>query len=171
MEIPRSRDVVILVKDLSIPVVIDDLMAARGWPGGQAVTWTQSTSDNFLATYSDGTYGGVLLWGSNEAADQYISYTNNQPTYRFGVAAVGTWVLFTSSYEKYTLQSRLVPPLVQNVYTVGDRLRFSLRGLWTPQDEWSIAGDPRAPNNFLVGSVMQAPSASNNGFLMVQTAL
>jgi hypothetical protein len=71
----------------------------------------------------------------------------------------------------YTLQSRLVPPLVPNVYTVGQRLRFSLRGLWTPQDEWTISGDPRAPNHFLVGSIVQAPNASNNNYLMVQTAI
>lgn len=171
MEIPRSRDLIVLAKDLSIPVVIDDAMATKGWPGGQAVTWTPSTSDNFLATYSDGTYGGFLLWGSNESADQFISATGNQPIYRFGVAAVGTWLVSTSSYEKYTLQSRLVPPLVPNVYMVGERLRFSLRGLWTPQDEWTISGDPRAPNGFLVGSIVQAPNASNSGFLMVQTAL
>lgn len=171
MEIPRSRDLIVLVKDLSIPVVIDSTMASGGWPGGQAVTWAPSTADNFLVTYSDGTYGGILLWGSNESADQYTASTGGAPIYRFGVAAVGTWLVSTSSYEKYTLQSRLVPPLVPNVYTVGARLRFSLRGLWTPQDEWSISGDPRAPNNFLVGSIVQAPNASNNDFLTVQTAI
>jgi hypothetical protein len=171
MEIPRTRDVIILSKDLSFPVMISDAMSQAGWPGGQAVTWAPSLDDNFLATFSDGTYGGFLLWGSDETADQFSAYTRNQPTYRFGVVGVGTWVISTSSYEKYTLQSRLGPPLVPNVYTVGTRLRFSLRGLFTPQDEWSISGDPRAPNNFLVGSIIQTPSSSNNNFLMVQTAL
>lgn len=171
MEIPRTRDLIVLTTDLSFPVVIDDTMATSGWPGGQAVKWVNSAIDNFVATYSDGTYGGFLLWGSNEAADQYVSYTSNQPTYKFGVCCVGTWIISTVAYERYTLESRLIPPLVPNTYTVGDRLRFSLRGLWTPQDEWAISGDPRAPNDFLVGSIIQAPSSSNNFHLMVQTAI
>lgn len=171
MEIPRNRDLIVLVTDLSFPVMVDDALASGGWPGGQAVTWVGSASDEFLATYSDGTYGGFLLWGSNESADQYVAYTQNQPTYKFGVCCMGTWLISTVSYEKYTLESRLVPPLVPNVYQVGDRLRFSNRGLWTPQDEWTIAGDPRGPNNFLVGSVVQSPSALNNNHLMVQTAI
>jgi len=171
MEIPRSRDLIVLTTDLSIPIVIDNTMAVGGWPGGQAVTWVDSTGDNFLATYSDGTYGGFMLWGSHETADQYVSYVGNQPVYKFGVCAVGTWIISTIAYERYTLESRLVPPLVPNTYTVGSRLRFSLRGLWTPQDEWTIAGDPRAPNNFLVGSIIQTPSSSNNFHLTIQTAI
>jgi hypothetical protein len=171
MEIARNRDVIVLVKDLSFPVMLDAVIAQGGWVGGQAVTWAPSSDDNLLATYSDGTYGGFLLWGSNESADQYVSYTGNQPKYQFGVVCVGTWLISTIAYEKYTLQSRLIPPLVPNVYTVGTRLRFSLRGLWTPQDEFTISGDPRAPNNFLVGAIIQAPNATNNQYLMVQTAL
>ena len=171
MEIPRTRDVIVLTTDLSFPVVIDDTMAAGGWPGGQAVTWVDSPIDNFVATYSDGTYGGFLLWGSNESADQYVAYTGNQPTYKFGVCCVGTWIISTVAYERYTLESRLLGPLVANTYTVGDRLRFSLRGLWTPQDEWTISGDSRAPNDFLVGSIIQTPSSDNNFHLMIQTAI
>lgn len=171
MEIPRTRDVIVLVTDLSVPVMVTDAMATAGWVGGQGVTWAHSPDDNFLATFSDGTYGGFLLWGSNETADQFSAYTGNQPTYKFGVACTGTWIISTLAFEKYTLQSRLIPPLVQNVYTVGQRLRFSLRGLFTTQDEWTIFGDPRAPNNFLVGSIVQAPNATNNNYLMIQTAI
>jgi hypothetical protein len=171
MDIPRTRDVIVLVKDLSFPVMVTDAVVQAGWVGGVGVTWAPSPDDNFLATFSDGTYGGFLLWGSNETADQFSAYTGNQPTYKFGVACTGTWVISTIAFEKYTLQSRLIPPLVQNVYTVGQRLRFSLRGFWTPQDEWTISGDPRAPNNFLVGSIVQAPNPSNSNYLMVQTAI
>lgn len=171
MELPRNRDVIVLTTDLSFPVMINDAMAVGGWPGGQAVTWANTPVDNFVATYSDGTYGGFLLWGSNESADQYVAYTGNQPIYKFGVCCVGTWMISTIAFEQYTLESRLVPPLVPNVYQVGDRLRFSNRGLWTPQDEWTIIGDPRGPNNFLVGSVVQTPSSSNRNYLMVQTAI
>jgi len=171
MEIPRTRDVVVLVSDLTIPVMIDSALASAGWPGGQGVTWAPSPDDNFVATFSDGTFGGFLLWGSNESSDQFSAYTGNQPTYRFGVACTGTWIIATSSYEKYTLQSRLLGPLVPNVYVVGQRLRFSNRGLLTPQDEWSIALDPRAPNDLLLASVIQIPSPSNNNYLMVQTSI
>jgi hypothetical protein len=171
MEIPRTRDVIVLTKDLSVPVMVNDTMVSAGWPGGQGVTWAATPDDNFVVTFSDGTYGGFLLWGSNEPADDFTAYTGNQPTYKFGVVCTGTWVISTATYEKYTLESRLIPPLVPNVYTVGTRLRFSLRGLWTPQDEWTITGDPRAPNNFLVGSIIQAPGPQNNQYLMVQTAI
>ena len=154
-----------------MPVLVDEAMAEKGWAGGSGVTWTKSALDTFLVTYSDGTYGGFLLWGSNEAADQFVANTANQPTYRFGVCCFGTWVISTVAYEQYTLESRLSLPLVPNTYQVGERLRFSLRGLWTPQDEWTISGDPRGANDFLIGSIIQVPSAQNNFHLMVQTAL
>jgi hypothetical protein len=171
MELPRTRDVIVLVVDLTFPVMVTDAMASAGWVGGQAVRWVDSPDDTFLVTFSDGTYGGFLLWGSNEVADQYSAYTGNQPKYKFATCCTGTWLISTVAYEKYTLQSRLVPPLVPNVYVVGQRLRFSNRGLWTPQDEWTISGDPRAPNNFLVGSIVQAPGPENNYYLMVQTSI
>lgn len=171
MQLVRTRDVIVLVADQTIPVMIDSAMASGGWPGGQGITWAATVTDNFVGTYSDGTYGGFALWGSNEPSDQLISYTGNQPLYRFAVVCVGTWVIATSSFEQYTLESRLVPPLVPNVYVPGNRVRFSLRGLFTPQDEWTISGDPRAPNGFLVGSVIQAPGPENSNYLMVQTTL
>jgi hypothetical protein len=175
MDLPRTRDLIVLVKDLNFPVMVDDAMVAGGWLGGQGITWAPSPDDNFLATYSDGTYGGFVLFGSNEIADQYSAYTGNQPKYRFTTCCTGTWIISTVAYEKYTLQSRLVPPLVPNVYTVGQRLTFSNRGLWTSQlapfDEWTISGDLRAPNNYLVGSIIQAPGPENNYHLMIQTTI
>ncbi len=171
MEIARTRDVVVLVSDLSFPVMVTDAMVQAGWPGGQGVTWAATPDDNFVATFSDGTYGGFLLWGSNESSDQYSSYTGNQLRYSFGVACTGTWVISTIAYEKYTLESRLLPPLVPNVFTVGQRLRFSLRGLFTPQDEWTISADPRGANGFFIASIIQAPGPTNNNYLMVQTSI
>jgi len=175
MEVSRTRDVIVFVKDLTIPVMLDAAMLQAGWVGGQGVTWIPSPDANFLATFSDGTYGGFLLWGSSEQADQFSAYTDNQPKYGFGLACTGTWIISTIAYEKYTLQSRILPPLVPNVYTVGQRLTFSNRGLWTSQlapfDEWTISGDLRAPNNFFVGSVVQAPGPENNYYLTIQTAI
>jgi hypothetical protein len=172
MEIPRTRDVVTLVKGSANPVLVTSGMAAAGWPGGQGVTWVNDpTGDDFLVDFSDGTYGGFLLWGSNEAADQFIAYTQNQPTYKYAICCTGVWIVTTATYEKYTLQSRLSGPLVPNTYTVGTRLRFSLRGLFTPQDEWTITGDPRAPNDLLIAQVVQVPSSLNNNYLMVQTSI
>lgn len=171
MEIARTRDVVVLVPGVTYPVRIPDAMAQTGWPGGQGVVWAPSTSDEFKVTFSDGGFGPLLLWGSNESSDQYIAYVQNQPTYRFAVACVGTWIITTSTFERYTLQSRLAPPLVENVYTPGTQLHYSLRGLLTSQDEWTISGDPRAPNTNVIASVIQSPDVSNNHYLMVQTVI
>lgn len=171
MEIPRTRDVITLVKGQTIPAVVSDNMAKLGWPGGQGVTWIDSPSDTFLVDYADGTYAGFMLWGSNESADQFNAFTQNQPTYKFGVVCCGTWVISTSSFEQYTLQSRMAGPLVPNTFKVGSRLRFSLRGLFTPQDEWTISGDLRAPNNFFCAVIIEAPSSSNSNYIMLQTTL
>lgn len=171
MEINRSRDVIVLYKDMAFPVEIDPAMVAAGWAGGQGVTWTDSDDDEFQVTFSDGTYGGFMLVGSNESADQLIAYTGNQPKYQFGVLCAGTWLISTVSFEQYTLESRTLGPLVENTWTVGSRVRLSLRGLFTPQDEWTIAGDPRAPNEFYVGSIVQPPRPNNNNYVMIQTAM
>lgn len=169
--IVRDRDVITLVKGTANPVNVDDTMARAGWVGGQAVTWTDSPNDEFLVTFSDGTYGGFLLWGSNEYSDQFIAYQQNQTTYKFATLCSGAWVIATISYEKYTYQSRQAGPLVQNTFTIGQRLTFSLRGLWTPQDEWTLSGDPRAPNTFYVGYVAQVPSALTQNYLTIQTSI
>lgn len=172
MEIPRTRDVVTLVKGSANPVMVTNAMATAGWPGGQGVTWVDDPlGDNFLVSYSDGTYGGFLLWGSNESSDQYIASTQSQSTYKYGICCTGVWIISTSTYEKYTLQSRLSGPLVPNVYTVGSRLRFSLRGFFTPQDEWTISADPRGPNDLLIAQVVQTPSIQNKNYLMIQTSI
>jgi hypothetical protein len=164
-----TRDVVVLVKDLTYPCRVTAAMSAAGWPGGQGVVWAPTGSDEFLLDFSDGLPAAFLLWGSNEDSDQFVAYTGSQPRYGYAVACVGTWIIATRTFEQYTLQSRLVPPLVENVYIPGTHVKFSLRGLCTSQDEWTISGDPRAPNDNVVGSVIQAPNPSNNNYLMLQT--
>lgn len=172
-EIFRTRDVVIFVKSKTLPVMIDSRMAQGGWPGGQGVTWIDDpNNDTFKVTYSDGTFGGFLLWGSNESSDQYVAYYKNQPTYQFAVMAIGPWVVSTTTFETYTWASRQAGPLVPNVYIPGEKLRFSLRGLYTPEDEWSMSGDPRAPNNIFVARVIQPPSPTiNNNYLELQSMI
>jgi hypothetical protein len=62
--------------------------------------------------------------------------------------------------------------LVPNVYTPGTKLLFSLRGYPTPEDEWSLSGDPRAPNNLFIGRVIQPPNPSlNNNYLEYQSMM
>ena len=152
--------------------MVDPSMAQGGWPGGQGVTWVDSPDDTFLCTYSDGTYGGFLLWGSSESSDQYTASTGNQAIYRYGLVATGSWILYTSSFEKYSWLSRQGPgPLVPLVYQVGDRLTFSLRGYWSNSEEWTPAGDPRAPNTYYIGYVFEVPSAANNYYLGIQTSI
>jgi len=173
MELPRTRDVITLAKGTANTVLVDAAMAGNGWPGGQGVTWVNDPlGDNFLVSYSDGTYGGFLLWGSNEASDQFISSVQSQSLYRYAVVCTGTWIISTNTYEKYTYESRTGGgPLVPNTFVVGARLRFSLRGLFTPQDEWTLSGDTRAPNDLYIAQVVQVPGPTNNSYLMLQSSI
>lgn len=168
---PRDRDCHVLVKGDAYPVSISNSLRTLGWGGGQGVQWVDSSIDEFLVDFSDGLYGGFLLWGSNEPSDQWVSLTGNQPLYGFGTFCAGGWVIATRTFERYTYASRQAGPLVSNAYVVGERLRFSLRGLWTREDEWTLSGDPRAPNEFFIGSVVQTPSIDNNFYLTVQASI
>lgn len=171
MELPRSRDCIILVKGDAYPVTVDAAMASGGWQGGQGVQWVASPKDEFLVTYSDGFYAGFMLWGSDEAADQFTAMTRNQPFYRFATVGAGGWHISTRSYEKYTYASRQAGPLVPIVYTASDRLVFSLRGYWTTEDEWTLSGDPRAPNTYFIGFVSQPPSAVTADYMSIQVSI
>lgn len=171
-EIFRTRDVVVLFKGDAYTVMVDPFMRQQGWAGGQGVKWFDSPRDEFMVTYSDGLYGGFLLWGSDEPADKFTAMTGQQPTYGYAVVCAGGWLISTSTYEHYTYASRIAgPPYVPITYTVGERLLFSLRGLFTNEDEWTASLDPRMPNGYYLGNVVQAPSAANNNYLMVQTSI
>jgi hypothetical protein len=174
MELPRTRDCITLVKGQTFPVGLSANLLQSGWAGGQGVMWIDSPYDIFVVDFSDGTPNGFLLWGSNESADQFTAYTQNQPTYNFAVLCYGTWVITTSTFEKYTYASRVAgPPYVPITYNPSDRLLFSLRGLFTNEDEWALETppDPRAPNRFYVGYVIECPAAYNNNFIMLQTTM
>lgn len=171
MELPRSRDCLILVKGDAYPVTVSDAMAVGGWQGGQGVQWAASSKDEFLVTYSDGLYAGFMLWGSDEAADQFTAQTRNQPFYRFATVGAGGWHISTRSYERYTWASRQAGPLVPLTYNASDRLVFSLRGYWTKEDEWTLSGDPRAPNAYFIGFVSQPPSAATEFYMSVQVSI
>jgi hypothetical protein len=127
--------------------------------------------DEFMVSFSDGLYGGFLLWGSDEDADRYLGMTRNQVAEGYGIFCAGGWVLSTSTYERYTWASRQMGPLVPISYQTGERLRWSNRGWWTNEDEWTLSGDPRAPNDFFTAYVVQVPRVANNFFLVVQTAI
>jgi len=168
---PRERDCYVLFKGDAYAVAISQAMQTQGWQGGQGVQWADSTKDEFLVTYSDGLYGGFMLWGSNESSDQYAAFTENQPTYGFGVLCAGGWLISTRTFERYTYASRLSGPLVELSYIVGERVLFSLRGFWTKEDEWTLSSDPRGSNGFYIGSVVQAPSAANGYYITIQTSI
>lgn len=171
-EFPRERDVYTLFRGDSYTVSVSAAMQAAGWQGGQGVQWTDSAAhDEFLVTYSDGLYGGFLLWGANESSDEYTSLTGNQPLYGFGTLCTGGWIIATRTFERYTYASRQTGPLVENVYIVGERLLFSLNGWFSREDEFTLSADPRAPNGYYVGSVIQAPSVDNNYYITIQTSL
>jgi len=172
MELPRSRDCIILVKGDAYPVTVDAAMAVGGWQGGQGVQWVAPTKDEFLVTYSDGFYAGFMLWGSDESADRFTAVTRNQPFYRFGTVGAGGWHITTRSFEQYTYLSRTGGgPLVSITYNPSDRLVFSLRGYWTKEDEWFLSGDPRGLNNYYIGFVTQVPSTATEFYLGIQVSI
>jgi hypothetical protein len=171
LDIIRSRDCIVFGKGDSHVVEIDPVMLAGGWSGGIGVQWVDSLADEMMVSYSIGLYGGFMIWGSDESADQYVSSTQNQVVYRTGVMMAGNSVISTSSYEKYTYLSRIgLGPLVPLVYAPKDPLYFSLRGLWTKEKELNLSGSLLAPN-FFTGFVIQPPMPINQFFLGVQTSL
>jgi hypothetical protein len=169
---PRTRECVALFKDDCYAVACDSVMVAQGWQGGQGVMWTPSPNGLPTVTLSNGYYAGFALWGSNEASDQHTAQTGQFLAYRYVVIGSGGWIIMTQAYEHYTWASRTGGgPLVPITYNAGDRLLFSLRGLWSIEDEWSLSADSRAPNNYFIGSVVQAPRAANNLFMTIQTGI
>ena len=170
-EFIRTRDCVVHFRGDAYPVAISDALATQGWSGCQGVMWTDSPEDEFRVTFSDGIYGGFLLWGSDETADKFTGMTGNQPLERYAIFCAGGWLLSTCTYEKYTWASRQLGPLVEITYTVGERLRWSNRGLLTNEDEWTLTLDPRMPNNYFVAYVVQVPRPENNDYLVLQMAI
>jgi hypothetical protein len=173
-DLARDRDVNILFIGDAYPVLLDDAMKAGGWQGGQGVMWAASPTNNFVVTYSTGLYGGFLIWGSNETSDQYTSMTGQQIEYGYGIIGAGGWLITTRTFEQFTYASRTGGgPLVPISYNPGERLLFSLRGRFTKEDEWTLSGDPRAPNGFFVATVVQAPVLTPRGvpFLTVETSI
>jgi len=168
---PRERDCFVLFKGDAYPVSVSQAMVVGGWQGGQGVQWVDSPRDEFLVDYSDGLYGGFLLWGSNEGSDKYTSLTGSQPLYGLGTLCAGGWLISTRTFERYTYSSRQIGPLVENNYVVGERLVFSLRGWFTREDEWFLSGDPRGSNGYFIASVVQAPSVDNDHFITLQTSI
>jgi hypothetical protein len=172
MEVARTRDVIVFFKGATITVDVTDQDARDGWVGGQGFQWAPSTSDRLFATRSDGLYGGFALWGSNESSDEFTAMTGNQPTYRYVVLGAGGWLISTANYERYTYESRTGGgALVPIGYQPSDRLVFSLRGLFTKQDEWSLSGDSRGANSYYIGFVTQRPTADRNWHLGIQVSI
>ena len=171
-EISRGRDLILFFKGDCYTVTPDPRMIAEGWAGGQGVTWVPGVNDERTVSFSDGRYGGVALWGSDEVADMHTGLSNSWPATRVLTILLGGSLFSTSTYERYTWDSRngIGPPNVPIVYTPNQILYFSLRGYWTNEDEATKVGAPYAPC-FFTGFVVQIPKASNNFYLGVQTSL
>lgn len=167
----RTRDVTVSFKGDAYAVALAPDLIASGWPGGIGVMWFDSPNDDFCVTRSDGHYGGFLLWGSDESSDQWTAMTGQQLKYDYGVMCAGGWLISTVTYERYTWASRHGPgPLVPNTFVVGQRVVFSLRGFFTPEDEPLISGAGWS-NTMYIAYIVQPPRASNNWNLVVQTSL
>jgi len=170
MDLIRSRNCTVFFKGETHMVVPDAAMLAGGWEGGQGVRWVASTTDEFTVTYSDGLWGGFLLWGSDESADRFTSMTRNQIVYDTAVMMAGGAMISTSTYERYTYASRLGGPLVPLVYVASESLFLSSRGLWTNEDEMTLSGHALAPA-LVAGFVAQVPKPINQFYLGIQTVL
>lgn len=163
-------DLVIETKGGTLPVRLDATLLRDGWRAGQAVIWTSGpSSEELFVTPSDGFACGILFDSSE--GDRLTSMSGNQPYYGSSVLCVGGWLVRTQTYEKYTYASRQSGPLVEIEYTPSSPLYFSLRGFWTLEDEWTLSGDPRAPNSNVYGYVVAPPSTWNLGYLSVQVSL
>jgi hypothetical protein len=170
-DIIRGRDCVVYFKGDTQTVVVSQDLVDSGWPGGQGVQWVNSANDERVVSYSEGLFGGFLVWGSDEEGDKYTGITRQQPHYKYATMFSGGCLISTSSYERYTYASRIGGgPLVPLTYQANDILYFSGRGLWTKEDELTLSGDLRAPC-FFTGVVAQIPKDSNQNFLGIQTSL
>lgn len=171
IDIVRGRDCTLFVKGDTHAFPLDPTLLAGGWVGGQGVTWTSSTSGLPTLGYSQGLYGGILIWGSDEQGDRYTALTGQQLKYGYGVLMVGRGLISTIAYEHYSYASRTGGgPLVPLVYTPGEVLYLSRRGYWTNEDEMILAADPNAPA-FFTGFVAQRPRANNQYRLGIQTSM
>jgi len=168
--VERYRDVIVYFKGATLPVEIDPSLISSGWKGGTGVSFVEGSLDRWTVEQSDGSFGGFLLWGSDESADQFTSMTGNQIKYTFGVLCLGGWLISTSTYETHTYASRTGPgPLVPLNYNPSDLLYFSLRGYWTVEDERTLSGNPNPAR--ISGVVAAPPKPSTNFFLGIQTVL
>lgn len=171
MRVEHTRDLIILSKGNTCAAMLSPALATGSWSGGQGVAWFDSGKDEFAVTYSNGEAHGFLLWGSDEDSDKYISSTRYQPNYRFGVVGFGGWLISTKTFEKYTWASRQTTTNVPLVYKENDLVYFSLRGYITKEDEWTLSGDPRAPNTNVVGLVGQPPASLAEDYITLQIRL
>ncbi len=169
-DIIRARDCVVFFYGDRTTVAVSQNMVDLGWPGGQGVSWANSTVDERVVTFSGGLFGGFLVWGSDEEADRFTAITRQQPHYRYATMFFGGCLISTSTYERFTYASRLAGPLVPLVYQPNDPLYFSLRGLWTKEDELTLSGSPLAPALF-AGMTAQIPKPANREFLGIQTII
>lgn len=171
IDLIRSRDCVVFVKGEAHMVALDQTIMDGGWIGGQGVQWVNAMVDDPTVSYSSGLFGGFLLWGSDESADRFTAMTGNQIAYGHAVMMAGRALISTRAYESYTYASRSGPgPLVPLIYKAHDRVFFSLRGLWTNEDELTLSSNPLAPA-FFTGVVSQVPKAINEFYLGIQTKL
>lgn len=171
-EILRTRDVVLFTKGVTITVAASIAMTTQGWQGGRGVAWANAANDEFMVTFADGGRGaGYILWGNDEDSDKFTAITRQQVAYGYVTIVSGSSIMSTSTFEQYTYTSRIAGPLVEIAYTPKVKLYWSLRGYFTTEDEWTLSGDPRAPNTDMVGFVVQKPSALTSNYLTLQTTL
>lgn len=170
IDLIRSRDCVVFTKGDASTFSVSRAMLSGGWVGGQGAQWDNFTDpDNPILTYSSGLFGGFMLWGSSEVADQYTAMTNQYLYYGYGVLMAGRCIISTVAFEQYTYASRHAGgPFVPLTYSPSQPLFMSLRGYWTNEDELTLSGSGLAPALYC-GLVVQVPQTVNEFRLGIQT--
>ena len=173
------REVSIFHKGDSMPMRIDAAMASRGWAGGTFVRWINDGTGEPCVTIADGRYCGFSPWGSDEVADKYTSMTRTNPIYRYITLFFGGNFLATTTFERFTYQSRHgVGPVTPLVYSPQQFLYVSENGILTNQDESDPAvnpgglfpdGSPILIRFLYFGLCSVAPSVLNNNRIFLQT--
>ena len=97
-EIVRGRDLILFFKGDAYTVTPGPNMLATGWKGGQGVTWVPGKNDEWTVEISDGRFGAIALYGSDEVADMHTGLTNNQVTARYLTVILCGNLISTSTY-------------------------------------------------------------------------
>lgn len=177
-----NRDCVILHKGDSITPDLDDDLVTAGWRGGSFVKWADGGTGSPYVSRADGTYFGILPYGSNETGDGYTSMAEQNTHYKYGMVLFGGNFFYTRTYEKYGYLARHgLGPETPLTYRPQQLLYISENGLITCENESDLTTFPAhdfptggaVPDmSFIaIGYCAVPPSVHNKYYIAVQSTI